>query len=215
LIIIGLCGRSGSGKSTVAEFWRRMGAVVIDADEVCHYVYSENSSCVSELCERFGSDVAVDGVIVRPILAKRAYGAEGGIAILNSIAHKYIMEEIEKRICDAKQNGTRVVIIDAPLLFESGLDKHCDIVTAVVSSDALQVERLKIRDDKSLEELNKRLSQQLNNEELEKRCQCIIANNGSIAELRQKALRAMFGIQLKLGCTNRNKKRRFYVKKKC
>ncbi len=214
MVIIGLCGRSGSGKSTVAEIWRRMGAVLIDADEVCHYVYSQNSCCIDELCEHFGSDVAVDGVIERPILAKRAYGMEGGIALLNGIAHKYILEEIEKRISGAEQNGASVAVIDAPLLFESGLDKRCNFVTAVISSEAMQVKRLEKRDGKSADELNKRLSQQLSNDELIERCQCVITNNGSLQQLRVKALRTMFYILLIHGCIKNNKKGRFYVKNK-
>ncbi len=213
MIIIGLCGRSGSGKSTVANFWRHIGAVLIDADEVCHYVYSKNTCCVEELCRYFGNDVAVDGVIVRPVLAKRAYGIKGGVALLNSIAHKYILEEIENRIANAEKSGAGVAVIDAPLLFEAGLDKRCHIVTAVISSDDAQIARLVERDGKSTEELSKRLSAQLDNYELLKRCQCIVNNNGSIQQLRHKAYLAMFYIQLKLGCIKKDKKGRFYVKK--
>lgn len=213
LIIIGLCGRSGSGKSTVANFWRRIGAFLIDADEVCHYVYSKNFRCVKELCESFGNDVALDGVIVRSMLAKRAYGKIGGIDELNRIAHKYILEEIETRISLAADKDTGVVVIDAPLLFESGLEKRCDAVIAVIADDSTQIERLKKRDAKSEEELVNRLSAQLSAAEIAERCDCIINNCGSLGQLRRKAYVAMFYIQLKLGFLKNRKKGHLYVKK--
>ena len=213
MVLIGLCGRSGSGKSTVAGFWKSFGVNLIDADRVCHYVYSENALCVEELCGRFGNDVAAFGSILRPVLAKRAYSTEGGIEALNRIAHKYILEEIENRLKRAEEDGVPFTVIDAPLLFESGLDKRCDIVTAVISSDIAQISRLEKRDGKSAAELKERLSAQLSEAELLKRCQCLVLNNGSLAQLRRRAYLALFYIQLKLKCLHKGEKGRFYVKK--
>ncbi len=212
MIIIGLCGRSGSGKSTVAEIFSKIGALHIDADEVCHYVYTSDSACVKEICDNFGSDVAEDGKIVRPVLSRRAYGIEGGIKLLNSIAHKYILKEIEKRIQTAKEQNEGFVVLDAPLLFESGLDKRCDFLIAVVATKAIKISRLKKRDGESTTELEKRLSLQLSDDELKRRCHLSIVNNGTVKHLSKKVKLAFLYVQLKFGLVNRSIKGRFYVK---
>lgn len=189
--IIGLCGRSGSGKSTVAGLLRRYGMLHIDADLVCRRVYDCNTLCVDSLRARFGDDIMVNGKIDRAALAAKAYGQVGGLADLNSIAHKYITEDIESMLAAAEERGVKYAVLDAPLLFESGLDKRCDAVLAVVASEKIQLERLSRRDGKSREEIEKRLAAQMSNAELIRRCDGIIYNRGTLKELGDSLRRAL------------------------
>lgn len=210
MLIIGLCGRSGSGKSTVATLLRLRGAVQIDADEVCRYVYANDRSCIAELQANFGNDIYVNGNIDRPLLSKRAYDKENGFRLLNSIAHKYITNEIESRIKSLKGKGT--VLLDAPLLFEAGLEKRCHAVLAVISDDKLSVDRLMSREGKSEEELRRRLEMQISAKELSRRSDFVIVNNGSLSELKIKTYRAMLYLLLKLNAVKPTKGRRYYAK---
>ena len=213
MYIIGLCGRSGSGKSTVATLLRLRGAVQIDADEVCRYVYANDRGCIEELKANFGEDIYKHGGIDRPLLSKRAYEAENGFKLLNSVAHKYITYEIENRIKSLK--GKRTVLLDAPLLFEAGLEKRCHAVLAVVSDDKLSVKRLMRREGKSEEELRRRLDMQISAKELTRRSDFVIFNNGSLSELKIKTYQAMLYIHLKLNAVKRTKGRRYYAKADC
>ena len=210
MLIIGLCGRSGSGKSTVATLLRLRGAVQIDADEVCRYVYANDRSCIAELQANFGNDIYVNGNIDRPLLSKRAYDKENGFRLLNSIAHKYITNEIESRIKSLKGKGT--VLLDAPLLFEAGLEKRCHAVLAVISDDKLSVDRLMSREGKSEEELRRRLEMQISAKELSRRSDFVIVNNGSLSELKIKTYRAMLYLLLKLNAVKPTKGKRYYAK---
>lgn len=199
MYLIGICGRSGSGKSTVAGILVDRGAAHIDADAVCHRVYESNDACIAELCRRFGSDVVVDGKIHRPTLATRAYGEEGGTEALNAIAHKYIIEDMDKEIERYRGLGKTVVLLDAPLLFEAGLDGRCDGVIAVVAPYASQLNRLSVRDGRTVAEIERRLSAQLPVKTLVKRSDAVVVNDGSLALLRKRTLRCMLALLLRLG----------------
>ncbi len=203
MYIIGLCGRSGSGKSTVAGFISQRGAALIDADEVCRYVYCRNAECIDELCRRFGNDICRNGEIIRPILAKRAYGEENGIADLNRIAHKYITIEIENRLLQFEKAGKKFALLDAPLLFEAGLDKRCHGILAVVAPYCQQLKRLTERDGKTKEEIKKRLAAQIPVAELKKRVDLLIVNDSSIQVLRERTHKALLYLLLKLNAVER------------
>ncbi|MBR6594474.1 MAG: dephospho-CoA kinase [Clostridia bacterium] len=213
MYIIGICGRSGSGKSTVAGFLRSIGAAHIDADRVCHEVYDTNVHCINELRCRFGDAVVRDGRIHRPTLAARAYSEKDGIKELNRIAHKYIVEDIEALVKSYGDRGKRVVLLDAPLLFESGLDSRCDKIIAVVAPCSAQLKRLADRDGKTAEEIKKRLSAQISVKELVARSDAVVVNDCSLGNLRKRSIRCMLGLLLALGGIVAEERRRLYAYK--
>ena len=183
--IIGLCGRSGSGKTTAAQTFRRLGCDIIDADEVARAVMGAGSPCLSELSEQFGNDIIrADGTLDRKLLASRAFCDREKAALLNSITHKYIVREIDNRI---NTSDAEDIIIDAPLLFEAGLQEKCSATIGVIAPDTVCVERAAKRDGITEEEVEHRLRNQHGNDYLLTYCTHILNNSGTVEELDSKA----------------------------
>ena len=215
MYLLGLCGRSGSGKSTVCRFLKQRGVYCIDADKVCHRVYETDMECVNELCDSFGKGILSDGKLDRTLLGKAVYSVDGGIATLNTITHKYIIAAILAEAKVAFANGCRFVVVDAPVLFESGLNAYCDATIAVIADDARLLDRLKKRDGLDSTMLEKRLRSQKNNKFLMDNCTAVIKNCGSEKDLRLNTYRAMLGLQLKLGIIKPYKGVKRYALKPC
>ena len=183
--IIGLCGRSGSGKTTAAQTFRRLGCDIIDADEVARAVMGAGSPCLSELSEQFGNDIIrADGTLDRKLLASRAFCDREKAALLNSITHKYIVREIDNRI---NTSDAENIIIDAPLLFEAGFQEKCSAIIGVIAPDTVCVERAAKRDGITEEEVEHRLRNQHGNDYLLTYCTHILNNSGTVEELDSKA----------------------------
>lgn len=215
MYLLGLCGRSGSGKSTVCRFLKERGVYCIDADKVCHRVYETDMECVNELCDSFGKGILSDGNLDRTLLGKAVYSVEDGIASLNSITHKYIIAAILAEAKVAFTKGHRFVVVDAPVLFESGLDSYCDAIMAVIADDIRLLNRLKRRDGLDSDVLQKRLRSQKNNKFLIDNCTAVIKNCGSEKDLRLNTYRAMLVLQLKLGVIKPYKGVKRYGLKMC
>ena len=183
--IIRLCGRSGSGKTTAAQTFRRLGCDIIDADEIARAVMGAGSPCLSELSEQFGNDIIrADGTLDRKLLASRAFCDREKAALLNSITHKYIVREIDNRI---NTSDAENIIIDAPLLFEAGLQEKCSAIIGVIAPDTVCVERAAKRDGITEEEVEHRLRNQHGNDYLLTYCTHILNNSGTVEELDSKA----------------------------
>ena len=214
MYVIGLCGRSGSGKSTVCGFLKEKGFYCIDADKVCHKLYETDDNCINELSERFGSSVVKDSKIDRSVLRVVVFESPNGIADLNTITHKYIITSILAEAELAFNQGYKYVVVDAPTLFESGLNAYCNATIGVVAEDNSLLERLKKRDALSKEALEKRLKSQKSNLYLYRNCTQLIKNNGTLQELRQKVFVAVMLILIKLGALKAAKEAKRYVIKK-
>lgn len=178
---IGLTGSSGSGKSTVAAMFRAMGYKIVDCDEISRGIDAlpEYKTAVRE---NFG-DGAFDkcGDIDRRALGRIVFGNDALLAKLTAISHPIIiarvMEEIEK--C-----GKADVVIDAPLLFESGLDKICDTTVGVVARAKKRARRVARRDIITVKEAARRVALQKSIDFYKKNCIHIIENNGTTEELK-------------------------------
>ena len=198
--IIGLCGGSGSGKGTVCSVFLSHGIPSIDADRVYTELAVPGSDILSDLAAEFGSDVLNgDGSLNRAVLSSKAFGAEASPEAkdrLDRITHARILEETERRIL-ALRDSYDFVIFDAPLLFESGFDKRCDIIIAVIANTDIRVKRIMQRDGISKEAAYARISAQMPDDELVKRADHVIVNNGSIAELENAACEVLTKINNK------------------
>ncbi len=140
--LIGLTGGAGSGKSTVAQMFRELGAVVLDADVAAHKAY-EPGSLGFDLIEReFGSDYVRDGRVDRARLGELVFRDADARARLNAIVHPLVREWMAAETANALMRGAEVVVQDVPLLFENGLENlYSDVVVVYVPAE-VQIERL-------------------------------------------------------------------------
>ncbi|MBR5446159.1 MAG: dephospho-CoA kinase [Clostridia bacterium] len=189
-MLVGLCGRSGSGKGYIAAMFADRGVPSVDTDKVyrdmtgpCEIL----SPCMTELKERFGDCVvAVDGSLDRGVMRSLVFwdGTSGteeecrnNLADLNRITHRHILAETE-RIAEAySKAGADIVLIDAPVLFESGFDSRCAAVICVTAPEEVRIARIMKRDGIDREASEKRLRSQMDAEELKKRSDYVIEND--------------------------------------
>ena len=184
--IIGLCGGSGSGKGTVASLFAERGILHIDTDEVYHRLTSGKSPCLDELCYAFGEGIlSADGALDRKALSEIVFSGEGSKARarLNAISHRHVVDEVRKIIkyADGKYPA---VLVDAPLLFESGFDTECDIVVAVTAKREHRIQRIISRDNITLEAAERRIDAQIGDSELISRADFVIANDSDVESLK-------------------------------
>lgn len=194
--LIGLCGASGSGKSAFCEVLSRRGIVTIDCDEISHAVQEKGTPCFLELVECFGGEILFpDGSINRTALAALVFSDADALSDLNRIMHKHILSELHNRLFEL--SGERYVVVEAPVLFESGLDRECALTVALLSSR--KEERIIERDRMTEKQARARLDNQLSDEELAERCDVVITNDGALLHLEEEADRLIALIEERLG----------------
>ena len=183
MTVLGLCGQSGAGKTTALKVLMSFGAVVCDCDAVSRQVMCRGTDCTREVINVFGEEICRDGEIDRRALGRIVFFDTEKLEILTEITHRYIKAEVYRRLEEARASGVEVFVIDAPLLFESGLDADCDITLAVVADREIRLARIMARDGIDRELAEKRIDSQLNEEELYRRADEVIVNNGTLEQL--------------------------------
>ena len=139
---MGLTGGVGSGKSTVAEMLRELGATVVDADEATHAVYEPGSPGFDAVVREFGDEYVDGGRIDRSRLGELVFHDDDARRRLNSIVHPLVRDWMAQRTAEAAERGAEVVVQDVPLLFENGLERLFSTVVLVYVPEEVQVERL-------------------------------------------------------------------------
>ena len=195
--VIGLTGGIGTGKSTVADYLRKKGFYHIDADEIGRRLTDKGSPMLVKLNEVFGPDgdmgepgeeiLNEDGSLNRKKLASVVFSQYEKKERLDSIMLKSIIEEIDRLIEYYKQRGLEEdgfgILVDAPLLFESGLDNRCDKIILVVTDMEVRINRVCSRDGISRQNVKDRISCQMGDEEKRSRADIVVDNSGSMEEL--------------------------------
>jgi dephospho-CoA kinase len=181
-MIVGLTGGIASGKSTVSNMFRKLGAVIIDADVVARQVVEIGTSGLQEIVDAFGSGILCqDGTLDRAKLGSIVFRDESARLRLNKIVHPRVREQFEiqtREFLQAHPHG--VVIHDIPLLYENGLEKTVESVIVVYVSDETQVQRLMSRNSFSREEAERRIAAQMPLSEKVKRADFVVDNEGSL-----------------------------------
>jgi dephospho-CoA kinase len=196
-MIIGLTGGIGAGKSAVADFFSRKGATIIDTDQIARDVVAPPSPVLDVLVAEFGAGILrADGTLDRAALAAATFGDRVKEARLNQITHPAIRERTLAAM-RALPESTMVVVV-VPLLLQSGFDSYCDQVVAVVASRAQRIERATRRDGISIEQIEKRMSAQLGDDEYEKRADIVIRNDGDLDALERAADEAWSELERRL-----------------
>lgn len=178
--IIGLTGGIGSGKSTVARIWQGCGAIVIDADAIARVLIEPGSTVLEEVSQVFGRDLLdAEGKLRRAELAARAFISEEKTAQLNSITHPAIRRQIGRGIERARAEGVQVLVLDHPLLLESGMSDLVDDVVVVDVPAEMRVRRLVDLRGLKEEDARHRIARQMSDEDRQMRADYLIDNSGS------------------------------------
>lgn len=200
MIILGLTGGMGSGKSTISKMLAEKGALILDADEYAREVVVPGSPVLAELSVEFGGEILLpDGSLDRKSLAEVAFLSDESKDRLDRIMYKAIRQLYNERLRKLKLSGFEgVVVIDAPLLYTAGLDKLTDIVWVVRVPPAERIERVlrRLGTDGNPAEIAKRIERQKREEELHKNGDLFIDNSGSIEELQLSVNQAWDNLNL-------------------
>jgi dephospho-CoA kinase len=183
-VIIGVCGGSGSGKSYVCSILSSHGYPLIDADKIYHALVSSKTECTDAIEKRFGNAVFnPDGSLDRRALAAIVFSDDLARNDLNRLTHHFVLKEMERLIADCFEKGENTVICDVPLLFESGFDKKCDLKVAVIADYDVRILRIAKRDNITVDEAQRRIAKQINDDFLIKKCDFVIYNNSGAEEI--------------------------------
>lgn len=183
--IIGVTGSSGAGKTTIcAILEEKYAAHIIDADKVAKRLTKKGTMYLNSIVEYFGIDILDNsGELKRKELASIIYDDEEKRNALNNLTFTYVVKEIKENINNLKDK--ELIVIDAPLLYESNLDKICDMVIGVIAKEEDKINRICKRDNISEEMAKKRLAIQLNDDYIKDRVDYVIVNNGDLVELEE------------------------------
>jgi len=181
--IIGICGQSGSGKSTFAACFQKRNIPVLDCDKIYHSLIEAPSPCLFAIATRFGNDVVVDGALDRKALGTIVFRDPDLLKELNSITHRFVLDELHKYIEKFNAEKRTVCVIDAPMLFEAGLETWCDLTCCITASKELQMDRICKRDHITETEAGLRIRQQMSADDLARKCDMVVYNNGDPSEL--------------------------------
>lgn len=185
MLVIGLTGGIGTGKSEAARHMVSLGAALIDADQVGHEAYQPNGAAWPPVVAAFGRDILQpNGEIDRRRLGAIVFADPEQLARLNGIMHPLMAEMVRERIGRLGGQGAAVVVVEAALLFEAGWDALVDEVWATDAPEDAVVRRLAQRSGMSEEDARKRVAAQLSREERLSRAGCIIDNSAGLDAMR-------------------------------
>jgi dephospho-CoA kinase len=188
VVTAGLTGGIATGKSTVADFFARIGAVIVDADVIARKVVGKNAPAWHEIVRYFGPQVLLpNGEVDRVRLADIIFGDRRHRARLNRIVHPHVLDEIERRLRHLKTSGgCDLAIVDVPLLIEAGMAEKIGPVILVYAPEKVQMQRLMERDGLSHAQARSRLRAQMPIETKKKWADYIIDNSRSRAHTRRQ-----------------------------
>jgi dephospho-CoA kinase len=191
-LVIGLTGNSGSGKSCVSKMLLEAGAVIIDADKIAHAVLAVSGTAYNEVINLLGVGILTEsGEIDRAKIAATVFNDKELLKKHTEITHKHIIKEVLNRLCEYKNLGARIVVIDAPLLTEAGLHKNCDYVWLVTATYETKLNRIIKRDLLTKGAAEKRLAAGSAESYLKSVSDFVIENNGGLDELSKTVMREL------------------------
>ena len=188
MIIVGLTGQSGAGKTTVCDTFEKSGFAIINADIVAREVMSKGSECLDETVSVFGDILSEDGTLDRKKLAGIVFSDSDKLSIYENIIFPYIISSIKEKIDMYKKEMYNYILLDAPTLFESKADVLCDIIVSVIADRDIRLNRILKRDSITLHEAEIRLNSQKNDDFYMGKSDYVIKNNGSLSELENNTM---------------------------
>ncbi|MBB5745261.1 dephospho-CoA kinase [Brevundimonas variabilis] len=185
MILLGLTGSIGMGKSTTTAMFADLGAMVWNADEAVHALYADGGAAVGPVGEAF-TGVVVDGAVNRERLAQALGREETAFQRLEAIVHPLVAKSRREDLARAEAAGTRLAVLDVPLLFETGGDRGVDAVVVVSAPAGLQAERVLARPGMTRERFEAILSRQMPDAEKRRRADFIVETGDGLATARSR-----------------------------
>ena len=203
-LILGLTGNIASGKSTVAREFARLGAVVVDADQLAREVVAPGSAVLEKLVETFGEEILrADGTLDRSAMGQRIFADQAARERLNRIIHPAIAELSTKRLAELRhRRDLPLILYEAPLLFEAGAENRVDRVLVVTVDPQVQVRRLMARDHCDAAAARQKIAAQMPQAEKIARADYVIDNSTTPADLQRQVER----VWAELCCGFKNRK---------
>ncbi len=184
--VLGLTGGIGSGKSMVAQIFARLGAVVIDADQLAREIVEPGQPALQEIATAFGRDVLLsDGRLDRSKLAGIIFADPAKRATLDAITHPRIRARMDEEI-KARRSGPGVLIVDIPLLYENARTHSVERVIVVWVDPQTQLRRIRQRDGLAAEAAGQRIAAQMPLDAKRARADHVIDNSGSRKDTRRQ-----------------------------
>ena len=182
--IIGLTGGIGTGKSTVSAYLAQKGCKIIDADLISHQMTEAGSPCLAEIKAAFGEDVFLrDGNLDRKKVGRLVFADAEKKKTLEQIITRRVIEKTLRILQDCRAQQEDLVVLDAPLLFECGMQRYTDETWLVVCRTETRLRRIAARDGLAEEDIQKRIANQMSTEQKEKLADYIIDNSRDLAWL--------------------------------
>ncbi len=189
MLLIGLTGGIGSGKSTVAAAFAARGAIVIDADQIAREVVAAGTDGLAEIVAQFGEEVlGDDGELDRPALGKIVFGDDEARATLNDITHPRIGEVTFARFAEIAEMEPpeRVVVHDVPLLVEGGMAASYEYVVVVLADEERRIQRLQEHRGMDPDDARSRMRVQASDDDRRAVATHVITNDGDLDELERQ-----------------------------
>ncbi|MEN9838662.1 MAG: hypothetical protein RL177_141 [Bacteroidota bacterium] len=184
---IGIAGGMGSGKSTICDVLRELGAFVIDSDNLAKEILAHSSDVKVDVIRIFGKDAYLEnGKLNRAFLAQQAF-SEGKLDELTRILHPAVFKRIAQIDAFAEEEGVQVLVREAAILLNHGRPEELDTVILVIAPLEERIRRVIARDGCSREDAMARIQRQKSDEDLMPLCDIVIENTGDIDALRARA----------------------------
>lgn len=186
-IVVGVTGSFCSGKTTVCSILKDLGAYIVDADDIVHNILKNNNPVKCKIMKYFGRDVISGHEIDRKILASKVFVCSKNIKFLENLLHPLVIAEIKKTV-KLNRKKEKLIVLDVPLLFETGLDKFTDVNVVVYTSKSRQIELAYKRTGLLRCNALRIISTQMPAVRKKKLADFIIRNSGSLKELKNKTV---------------------------
>ena len=183
MLLVGLTGSIGMGKSETAKMFRAEGLHVYDADAAVHALYAKGGAAVEPIGDAF-DDVVKDGAIDRDALSKHVVGNDGAMKKLEAIIHPLVGQAQISWLLNAEAEGATMVILDIPLLYETGGETRVDVVVVVSAPAELQRERVLARPGMTAEKFEGILERQVPDAEKRTRADFVIDTSRGLDHAR-------------------------------
>ena len=198
LYTVGVTGGIGSGKSVVAEMFSRLGIPVLFADDLSKEISEADAAIRKKLVAVVGPEAySREGNLDRPFVASKIFSSPPIRKKIEAILHPAVKKEIARRTARLQEAGHRMAVVEAALVYESGMDRYLDAVVVVDAAESVRIRRVQERDHIDENEIRARMHAQIDPQKKAAKGDYVLHNDGSLDELEEK-VKLLFSIFQKL-----------------